>query len=102
MTEHQKLEFNEMLQKSKEVVMWMKNGNVGCAEDVCGMRGVGGRTGKRSEWWHKEVNVAMAEKRFTYCGYKGSIRYLLFLKITCQIMGLSYTMGNMVLSPSPT
>ncbi len=39
---------------------------VGCAEEVCGMRRVGGRMRKGSEWWYEEVSVAVSEKRHAY------------------------------------
>ena len=34
-----------------------------CANDVCGMRRVGGQSRKGSEWWNEEVGRAVAEKR---------------------------------------
>ena len=33
------------------------------ANDVCGMRRVGGQRRKESEWWNEEVGRAVAEKR---------------------------------------
>ena len=34
-----------------------------CAKGVCGMRKMGGKRRKGSEWWNEEVSVAVAEKR---------------------------------------
>ena len=34
-----------------------------CTNDVCGMRRVGGQRRKGSEWWNKEVDRAVPEKR---------------------------------------
>ena len=36
---------------------------VGCAEEVCGMRRVGGGIRKGSEWWCDEVRIAVEEKK---------------------------------------
>ena len=33
-----------------------------CTNDVCGMRRVGGKRRKGSEWWNEEVGRAVAEK----------------------------------------
>ena len=33
-----------------------------CTNDVCGMKRVGGRRRKGSEWWNEEVCRAVAEK----------------------------------------
>ena len=33
-----------------------------CANDVCGMRRVGGQRRKGSEWWNEEVGRAVVEK----------------------------------------
>ena len=43
-----------------------RNAVVGCAEEVCGMRRVGGGVRKGSEWWCEEARVAVAEKRYAY------------------------------------
>ena len=42
--------------KSSDIVME-------CTNDVCGMRRVGGKRRKGSEWWNEEVGGAVAEKR---------------------------------------
>ena len=34
-----------------------------CTNDVCGMRRVGGKRRKGSEWWNEEAGRAVAEKR---------------------------------------
>ena len=40
-----------------------KGGIVRCAKETCGMRKVGGRRRKGSEWWSEEMNLVVAEKR---------------------------------------
>ena len=42
--------------KSSEIV-------IECINDVRGMRRVGGKRKKGSEWWNEEVGRAVAEKR---------------------------------------
>ena len=51
-----------------------KSAMVGCAEEVCGVRGCGGGVRKGSEWWCEEVSVAVGEKRRAECGYRGTMR----------------------------
>ena len=41
---------------------------VGCTEEVCGMRRVGGGVRKRSEWWYEAIMVTVAEKRHVHEG----------------------------------
>ena len=43
-----------------------KSAVVECAEEVCGMRRVGGGVRKGSEWWCEDVRKAVAEKRQAY------------------------------------
>ena len=40
-----------------------KRGILRCAEETCGMRKVGGKRRKGSEWWNEEVKQVVAEKR---------------------------------------
>ena len=51
-----KVESVEEWEKFRDMVME-------CTNDVCGMRLVGGRRRKGSEWWNEEVGIAVAEKR---------------------------------------
>ena len=40
-----------------------KDGVLRCAKEVCGMKKIGGRRRKGSEWWNDEMNQVVAEKR---------------------------------------
>ena len=40
-----------------------KEGVIRCAKEVCGMRKIGGRRRRGSEWWNEEMNQVVAEKR---------------------------------------
>ena len=50
----------ERVEKERETFRDMV---IECANDVCGMRRVGGQRRKRSEWWNEEEGRAVAEKR---------------------------------------
>ena len=70
-----KREYQEKLQEIWDVVKekpvegveeeWkcFKEGVLGCAREVCGMRKLCGQLRKGSEWWNEEVSVAVKDKR---------------------------------------
>ena len=65
-TERIKYKLNVVRERDKvnveEEWLMFKSTIVGCTEKVCGMRRVGGRLTKRSQWWCKAVKLAAAEK----------------------------------------
>ena len=43
-----------------------KEGVLGCAQEVCGVRRVGGARRKGSEWWNEEIREAVQVKKLAY------------------------------------
>ncbi|KAK7907805.1 hypothetical protein WMY93_016417 [Mugilogobius chulae] len=57
---------DQMVVGVEEEWQQFKSAVVGCAEEVCGMRRVGGGVRKGSEWWCEDVRLAVTEKRRAY------------------------------------